>query len=359
MLISLPMKNLIIKFLIPLGLLVFLFSCNKTDPTDDPENSSIVAWAVGEQDTNDVGMVLYTNDAGDTWKRQGDSSIFKGIGFSGVYAIDRNNAWIVGTSSSIFRTIDGGLTWMPVIPPPIPGSPSLIAISIYNNTTIWISGERGIVFSSTDAGNNWTVYDSTFFRRGLMEGIHVISQDIVYVVGEYFSGGNVLGYVARTLNGGITWDSIHLPNGYNEVPWIGVSATNENNVVINGRTGHFAYTINGGKTWVTPDTISSGDVNNLVMLSNNSYWAVLDDDKICKTYDNGQSWVFQQSDGPGMFLMGIDTYYSQTALIVGQAGNWAKKGKILKTTDGGFHWYIRHTCPARLLKVDFAQDQPN
>jgi photosystem II stability/assembly factor-like uncharacterized protein len=358
--IFLPMKKLIVKLLVLVAAIPFLLSCNKKTINDEPSDTSIIAWAVGEMDTNDVGMVLYTDDAGETWERQGDSSLFGGIGFSGVYAIDRNNAWIVGNASKIFRTIDGGINWIPVIPPSIPGNPNLIGISIINNNTIWICGDRGTVFSSTDAGNNWMVYDSTFFRRGLMQGIHVITPNIIYVVGEYFQGGGALGYVSRTLNGGTTWDSIHLPNGYNAIPWIGVSATDSNNVVFNGRTGHIAYTWNGGNTWVTPDSISPGDVNDLVMLSNESYWAVLDDDQIFKTFDNGKSWVQQQSDGPAdMFLTGIDTYYSQTALVVGQSGIWERKGKILKTTNGGFNWYIRHTAPARLLKVAFAKNQPN
>ena len=337
---------------------VIFSTCSKDEPPDSPEQAKVVAWAVGLQDTNSVGMILYTDDAGDTWKRQGDSTMFYGIDVINVWAIDHQNAWIICSSNKIFRTLDGGNTWIPVLAPVIPGDPRLSGISILNNTTIWISGEHGTVYHSNDAGNNWTVYDSSFFHSGLMQGILTITEQIIYVVGQFNTVSGSFGFIARTLNGGTTWDSISLPGNFNRYFWIGVAATDPDHVLIYGQHGHYTVTHNGGDTWLTPDSITAGDINFLVMLSKDAYWGAFDFDQIFKTYDGGETWIQQPGAGPmNQFLVGIDTYYSQTALIVGQSAGWEKSGKILKTTDGGNNWYLRHVCDAKLWKVCFAKSQ--
>lgn len=335
-----------------------LLSCKKTTDPDPPENTRVVAWAVGGMDTNNIGMILYTDDAGETWKRQGDSAMFNGIDVINVWAIDQQNAWIACSGNKIFRTLDGGNTWIPVLTPVIPGDPPLSGISILNNTTIWISGGLGTVYHSNDAGNNWTVHDSSFFHNGMMQGILAITRQVIYVVGEFDTESGAFGFISRTLNGGVTWDSISLPGNYNRHLWIGVDAVDSNNVIIYGQHGHYAITQNGGNTWTTPDSVTAGDINALVMLSKDAFWAAFDYDQIFKTFDAGITWIQQPSAGPmNQFLVGIDTYYSQTALIVGESAGYQKSGKILKTTDGGNNWYLRHTTDSKLWKVCFAKTQ--
>ena len=335
-----------------------LLACDKTTSSDTPENTKVVAWAVGYQDTNSVGMILYSDDAGETWKRQGDSSQFMGIDVINVWAIDQLNAWIVCSNNKVFRTIDGGNTWLPVLVPFIPGDPGLSGISIINNTTIWISGEHGTVYHSDDAGNYWTVHDSSFFHSGMMQGILAINERIIYVAGQFIAAAGDYGFIARTLNGGVTWDSIALPNNFNRNLWIGVAAVDSNNVIVYGQHGHYTVTHNGGKTWSTPDSVTAGDINALIMLSKDAYWGAFDFDQIFKTFDGGEKWLEQTSAGPlNQFLVGMDIYYTQTALIVGESAGWEKAGKILKTTDGGNNWYLSHACDSKLWKVCFAKNQ--
>ncbi|MFH1296789.1 MAG: hypothetical protein ABIJ04_05885 [Bacteroidota bacterium] len=333
-------------------------SCKKTTTPDAPENTNVVAWVVGSMDTNGIGMILYTDDAGETWKRQGDSTMFLGVDINDVWAIDQQNAWIVCSGNRIYRTINGGTTWIPVPAPSIPGNPDLYSISILNNTTLWISGDKGSVFSSIDAGNKWTVYDTTIFRHGLMQGICAITDNIIYVAGQFPLQIGAWGFIARTLNGGITWDSVELQGNYNRYYWIGVAATDSSNIIVYGQSGHYAVTRNGGNTWVNGDSASPCDFNCLVMLSPDAYWGACDYDMILKTFDGGETWIKQTSAGPGnIFLVGIDTYYSQTALIVGKSADFQTKGKILKTIDGVNHWYLRHACSSNLSKVSFGHNQ--
>lgn len=351
------MRSFGFYLLLPLSALL-LMACNKSDHDDPPVTDKIVAWVVGSMDTTGVGMILYTDNAGETWERQGTDAMFQGVDIMDVWAIDPQNTWIVCSGNRIYRTIDGGTTWMQVPSPVIPGDPDLCGISVTDNTTVWICGEKGTVFSSTDAGNNWTVYDTTAFRHGMMQGIHAVTGNIVYVVAKLETPGGPWGFLARTLNGGTTWDSVSLPGGYNRYTWNGIRASDSSSLIVYGQSGHYSVTHNGGNTWLNADQVSPEDINSLVMLSPDAFWIACDADRIFKTFDGGETWIEQTSAGPsGSNLTGIDNYYSQTALIVGRSADSTVAGKILRTTDGGNHWYLRHVSPSDLYKVAFAHNQ--
>ena len=53
------------------------------------------------------------------------------------------------------------------------------------------------------------MFDTTFFHNGLMQGIWAVSLEKVYVVGGVGIGSSISrGFIALTLNGGNTMDSI-------------------------------------------------------------------------------------------------------------------------------------------------------
>ncbi|MFN7197770.1 MAG: YCF48-related protein, partial [Hylemonella sp.] len=62
------------------------------------------AWSVG-----DNGEIFKTVDGGKTWLRQhsGLRSRLLAVGFA-----DANNGWVIGTFGAVLRTVDGGKTWV-------------------------------------------------------------------------------------------------------------------------------------------------------------------------------------------------------------------------------------------------------
>jgi photosystem II stability/assembly factor-like uncharacterized protein len=151
-------------------------------------------WAVGHW-----GVVLHTQDGGETWKllRQ-DTAVDQPL-FS-VYFTDRSNGLAVGLWSLTLRTTDGGLSWTPIKMPPLPGGdeagPSLFQIFRSRDGALFIAAEQGAVFRSNDAGLSWKL---------LKTGSH----------GSFWSGvglpdGSVLvaglnGKVLRSNDDGETW----------------------------------------------------------------------------------------------------------------------------------------------------------
>ena len=352
-------------FLSLLIIAILIVSCEKD--SDDSEIPGVgdakpVAWAVGSQDNTNHAAVFYSADSGNTWVRQGaNSNALLDFDAMNLFVVDTNNIWIVGTGRSIVRTTDGGDTWYKVNPPDV--GPDIIfnCISVVNDD-IWISGgtsNTGVVCKSADDGMIWTLQDTALFGNYLMQGILAINSQVIYAVGNN-SGSPWLGKICRTLDGGITWDSVHLTDNYNKrVSWIGVAATDENHVVVYGQTNHYAYTTNGGLSWTNDSAVfgstGTADINHLVMLEDLTWWAALDMGNILKTLDAGNSWEYQGASGSGsMYLMGIDAYDNNLAIVTGQSLNWPVSGNILQTKDGGNTWVERKNTDFWMEKVAFA-----
>lgn len=348
-------------------LIIALLITNCKKDSDDPNIPSVVnvrpvAWAVGNQDSMNHASIFYTADTGSTWVRQGaNSNALLNFDAMNLFVVDTNNVWVVGSNRSIVRTTDGGDTWTGVNPPDVGADIAIQCISIVNQTEIWISGgtsTSGVVCRSDDGGETWAVMDSDLIKDYMMQGILAINSNLIYAVGS--NSTSATGIICRTLDSGISWDSIQLADNYSKgVFWIGVAATDDNHVVIYGQENHYAFTTDGGISW-TNDSVASGsvgtaDINHLIMLDDQVWWAAMDMGTIMMTTDGGQSWNNQRSVGAGsMYLMGIDAYNENIAIVTGQSLNWPVSGEILQTKDGGNNWVSRKTTDFWMLKVAFA-----
>jgi photosystem II stability/assembly factor-like uncharacterized protein len=351
------MKRFGLVFSVLLIMTGIISSCSKKSNNSSPAERNKYAWVAGQVDSTGYGQIFFSADSGETWVRQGEGiAALKNIDVNDIWAVDENNIWAIGSGNSILKTIDGGKTWIRLQAPVNQTSGNLLAISIVNKTNIWISGSGGTVYNSADNGNTWKMFDTTFFHVGLMQGIWAITPQKVYVVGGI---GVPLsrGFIACTLNGGVTWDSVSPANNYNIHEWIG-AASYGNTIVVYGGRAHYIVSIDGGLTWMNdsvPGTggISGADVNHLVMLNSLTWWGAFDLGEIFLTKDGGTTWASQQTGQTGEYLVGIDAWDSQLALAVGMAASWPKTGPILRTSNGGTNWITKMTSTANLYKVSF------
>ncbi len=74
---------------------------------------------------------------------------------------------------------------------------------------------------------------------------------------------------------------------------------------------------------------------------------------ICFTTYGGSTWTIQETDEGGSFLVGIDAWDSQLALVVGTLSGYPPYGPILKTSNGGTLWQTKHEYNTYLNKVSF------
>jgi photosystem II stability/assembly factor-like uncharacterized protein len=150
-------------------------------------------WAVGHW-----GIVLRTDDAGESWKVQrSDTSVDQPL-FS-VHFRDRDRGWAVGLWSLLISTDDGGKTWAPVRLPNPPGAKkadrNLQKIFANRMGTLFVAAEQGMVLKSYD-GESWTYLD-TGYKGSFWTGI-VLSNGTILV-------GGLRGTIFRSTDDGRSW----------------------------------------------------------------------------------------------------------------------------------------------------------
>ena len=263
----------------------------------------------------------------------------------------------MGTEQTLIYSDTKGKSWKKYDTFPDENSTiTLYSISGINNKDFWVSGDNGSVYHTTDSARSWKKYDTSIFYDGLVQGIKVIDAHTIYAVGK--RAQTSAGFIVRTLDGGINWESVDVNNGGIQSEWIGVKATDINNVVIFGTKGHYTFTSNGGKDWVSHHIDSGGvnnaDINDLVMVDAQTWWNAMDLDNIYKTEDSGDNWLQQESANPrNMYLIGIDAIDKEHAVITGTSAGWPPAGKILMTRDGGETWTLQLTTNYAMNKISF------
>jgi photosystem II stability/assembly factor-like uncharacterized protein len=117
--------------------------------------SDKLGWACGHW-----GLILHTEDGGETWKIQRSDTTVDQPLFS-VYFSDASNGIAVGLWSLTLRTTDGGATWnsikMPALSAKETAGPNLYQVFPGKGQVLWVAAEQGLVYRSADAGETWAL----------------------------------------------------------------------------------------------------------------------------------------------------------------------------------------------------------
>ena len=150
-------------------------------------------WAVGQW-----GVVLRTNDAGETWTVQRSDTATDRPLFS-VHFKDKERGWAVGLWSLVLETKDGGKTWITVQLPPPPGGKkadrNLQKIFANRMGTLFVAAEQGTVLWSYD-GERWA-YINTGYKGTFWTGISLNNGTLLV--------GGLRGTIYRSNDDGRSW----------------------------------------------------------------------------------------------------------------------------------------------------------
>src|ERR1043165_9554508 len=159
-------------------------------------------FIAGGAQTLDTATILKSTDGGNSWVTvyNQPGSRLKSICFTDVL-----HGLAVGENSEMLRTTNGGLNWVPVIPPVADRNFNDIAFSDADSGYI-IGGIRDslrTLLKTIDGGQNWSVLQNG--PGGELTDIMFLSATTGYIVGDSAA-------VLQTTDGGLNWIGQSIPN---------------------------------------------------------------------------------------------------------------------------------------------------
>ncbi|UCF65254.1 MAG: VCBS repeat-containing protein [bacterium] len=279
--------------------------------------------------------------------------------------------------SSLYRTTDGGNTFMPVFT----GLLKAVAF-ISASTVVGISDNRFI--RSTDAGLTWSVGDSAEGKNHLT----VISGNIILAWGRSGSFPNYNDRVLRSADGGLTWTDLGevIPGGVQAFTALSgqnaIAADLNGNMFLSsdagqswlqtfsspgpspsylstiapvfggGQTGYFAYgpgfvikTIDGGINWMQISSGTAVTLNDMDRFDGGRLIAVGDDGTLVTNATGASSWLIQENLS-NFDLEAVDVIGPQEVVTVDRSGI------IYLSPDAGASWSAGTALPLNVTVAD-------
>jgi photosystem II stability/assembly factor-like uncharacterized protein len=242
-----------------------------------PQNTH--GWACGFN-----GMVVRTTNAGQTWS----GSIVPGAYHLEHIHFPTTQIGYTSGPDGLFKSKDGGISWEEI-------TPDLISTDYWGcyfmdaNFGILVGGGCGRnqkYWRTTDGGSNWTLFQNEVHHSGLTDVIMYDKEGLGFAVSS--------GLLWKTLDGGVTWDSLARSGSYvwhEELTHHGTSfllpyaGTNCNG---GGNDGGMRFTTNSGTTWNNFQTMQP--MFGAFILGDREGWACGNNTSVFYTTNAGVTW---------------------------------------------------------------------
>lgn len=266
--------------------------------------------------------------------------------FNGIAFTDAEIGIAVGggySGGTVFRTTDGGNTWLNVSSPPCEG---LNAIAFADARVGIAVSWNGMILRTTDAGETWAAQTRFANASKSMYALAFSDRDSGVIMG--WADNVARSLIWRTTDGGVTWTERAGPINRH---FFSVSFATDQVGCAVGEAGAIIRTTNGGGTWAAVQSATTSDLHGMAFADANVGVAVgggwgPGEAVINRTTDGGARWT-RVPNAQGYGLCAISFVDTSVGLVVGDGG-W-----ISKTTDGGMTWtrlasgacrYLRAVC---------------
>jgi photosystem II stability/assembly factor-like uncharacterized protein len=269
--------------------------------------------------------ICKTVDGGITWQLQ--YPITTSAGITALKFFNPNIGYAYHQYNDMLKTADGGNTWTASYVPF-----DINDIFFVSATTAFACGDDGVVYRTTDGGNNWNWLNPP----GVGD-----AEDLYSTFFFNDSSGFVVGHrgrILRTTNGGAIWQQ-HSPT-YTDLTAMSFGNNNTGYVT----TRNYIYkSVDKGETW-SPlsfttglDYASSSRFDHCIFFSSDTgILTSASSPKCYRTVNGGQNWTTTFSFNPGFY-----DYVSGISFPNGITGYLALHGGLsglYKTTSGGLNW---------------------
>jgi hypothetical protein len=228
---------------------VYINSVSRPTPTMCfAYGSGSLEWGEGR-----YPFLLRSNDSGRTWTSVPLADSARGIWLSCLAMKDamhgiRKGGYVDQDHSVLYRTSDGGDTWETIDIPFVDYKTKWIAYAKDGTLFVTQMGSKTL-YRSKDNGDTWE-------QRGEMPSGRTPSFSSAHVGWlaygvETGSGDTERDVIAKTIDGGISWQTVH--DSLQDPPFglTAISCANERNVIAVGRIGKLLHSNDGGLNWET------------------------------------------------------------------------------------------------------------
>ncbi len=301
-----------------------------------------------------------TEDGGATWAEVSPPGLPASQGWLSVFCLDERAAWIIVPDPQdyekglLFRTADGGVAWQSF---PVPfGGGQFQFLDDRNGWALYVAGAAAgsapaDIYRTQDGGETWMkVYGIDPAREdphglpfsGMKNGLSFADDSHGWVTGAVPMEGYA--WLYQTQDGGRTWQhqALALPDGYANAmlsidpprffdPQHGLLPVL---LSADSQAWIFFTTRDGGATWSATTPVAGGGSYDFVSPQEGWAW---DGKTLHSTRDGGQTWTAQETN--------VDLSQMLTRLdFVNSAAGWAlamdADGQtcLYKTVNGGLTW---------------------
>ena len=305
-----------------------------------------------------MGWIAYSENSGSSWTSYMVPSNTNAINYaSGVNKLMQcGNDGVVTLGSGV------GISVGSVAVNPTPW----VSCSISNDGNILLAtSTTGLVYVSTNAGNNWTVRSiqtGNVNRRAIVasESGNEIYSAIYGGTIEYSSNGGVTwstalnlkqnwigicastslnkiyavayqGYIYQSMDSGTTWDRVEFRN----LPWVGIAcSTNGNTAVAVAKGGNIYNTTESGTNW-TPRDEKRKWVGVALSSNGNKVAAVVEGGFVYTSSNSGDNWTQRGSSRNWSAIASSSNGNKLVATVA--------KGKIYVSSNSGESWSAKES----------------
>ena len=196
-----------------------------------------------------------------------------------------------------------------------------------------------------DGAEAWVEMDTGFMGGGEPNAIFSLSSMYTWIVGDggyvYFTADPTASVTVQDA-GIATTEILH-----------DVHAYDDQNVVAVGENGAVIVTSNGGDSWAEAAAIPAATGLYAVWMKSSLEWFVGDAlGSLWYTRDGGVSWTEKAFPGSGAGVI-RDIVFSTRTVGYMAHDTAAAAGRILRTIDGGYSWYVLPEGPTTIPANDY------
>jgi len=245
---------------------------------------------------------------------------------------DEQNGWVVGDSSKILHSTDGGESWRQQV---CPLEDILLAVDFVDNLNGWICG-MNYILGTSNSGENWKEKYSEDLEEGYFRDIQFVNENTGFVVGGRGTFGST-GVLLKTEDGGLTWNQAYS----NKLPTLThISIVDEQNIWVSGFGGTILSTTDLGLTWkkLTLAISPPPSLTTIQFVDESNGWVGSRDDWLgfYRTTDGGDTWIQRSEEALSIF--GVQSFYFLDELH-GWLSTFPGRGyTIAKSINGGQNW---------------------